>query len=307
MRSVSELLMSDVIPRAGLRHTTVVATVDDAKQALGSSRSRTVLVSFLGSVVRRMGNWMPIAGTVELMGQLGLDDPSVRTAVFRLKKREWLASEPRGGARGYALTKLALDTLASGDEVIWHARQPANLADGWCVVNFSVPESQRARRYQLRAHLSSLGFGNVGTAMWIAPARMQPAAERVIAELDLDSYASIFVGDYRGRRDLRTLIYESWDIAEIDRRYREFADRYRSHAAALDTSSATDPRAAFVTYLGVVDSWRKLPFRDPGLPREVLDPEWSAPEAIAVFEKIVAGLEGRALAHAGHYWPKSPA
>ena len=57
----------------------------------GPQQSRTALVSFLGAVVRRTGNWMPIAGTIELMGQFGLDAPSVRTAVFRLKKRGWLA------------------------------------------------------------------------------------------------------------------------------------------------------------------------------------------------------------------------
>ena len=66
------------------------------RAAAGPQQSRTVLVSFLGSIVRPMGNWMPIAGTIELMGQFGLDAPSVRTAVFRLKKRGWLA-EPRFG------------------------------------------------------------------------------------------------------------------------------------------------------------------------------------------------------------------
>jgi len=107
--------------------------------AAGLQRSRTVLVSFLGSIVRPMGNWMPIAGTIELMGEFGLDAPSVRTAVFRLKKRGWLASETRSGSRGYALTLVALKALAAGDEIIWHARQSADLADGWCIVSFSVP------------------------------------------------------------------------------------------------------------------------------------------------------------------------
>ncbi len=179
------------------------------------------MVTFLGAIVRRMGNWMPIAGTVDLMAQFGLDGPGVRTAVFRLKQRGWLAAETRGGARGYALTPLALKALASGDEIIWHARQPADLADGWCVVNFSVPESARAKRHQLRAHLTSLGFGNVGTAMWIAPARMKGAAEQAIAELGLDKYAAIFVGDYVGGQDLTTLLYGSWDLAAIDRRYQD--------------------------------------------------------------------------------------
>jgi len=269
----------------------------------GAHRSRTVVVSFLGAVVRRMGDWMPIAGTVDLMTQMGLDAPSVRTAVFRLKQRGWLAAETRGGVRGYALTPLAASALAAGDEIIWHARQPADLGDGWCVINFSVPESARAKRHQLRGHLSHLGFGNVGTAMWIAPARLRPAAEQAIAELGLDKYAAVFVGDYVGGQDLTTLLYSSWDLAGIDRAYRDFIARYADVAAALEAQAAIGPQQAFVTYLGAIDSWRKLPYHDPGLPRELLAADWSAPAAGALFQKLVAILEGRALAHAAGYWP----
>jgi len=275
----------------------------DQSAATAASRvTRTVMVTFLGSIARRMGNWLPIAGTIDLMAQFGLDGPSVRTAVFRLKQRGWLAAETRGGRRGYALTPLALNALASGDEIIWHARQPAELEDGWCVVNFSVPESARAKRHQLRAHLAALGFGNVGTAMWIAPARMKGAAEQAIAGLGLDKYAAIFVGDYVGGQDLSTLLYDSWDLAAIDRRYQDFIARFAAEAARLEASAVLDNRQAFVTYLGVVDQWRKLPFRDPGLPREVLADDWSAPAAVALFERLVALLEGRALAHAAGYW-----
>lgn len=282
-----------------------MSTPHEPGSAPQGRRSRTVVVSFLGSFVRRMGNWMPIAGTVDLMTQFGLDAPGVRTAVFRLKERGWLVPESRGGVRGYALTAQATATLAAGDEVIWHARQPADLADGWCVVNFSVPESARAKRHQLRAHLAHLGFGNIGTAMWIAPARMQAAAENAIAELGLDKYAAIFAGDYIGTQDLSTLLYQSWDLAGIDQRYREFIARYGEVARDLEARAAIDPERAFVTYLGVVDHWRKLPFRDPGLPRELLADDWSAPAASALFEKLVAILEGRALAHAAGYWPKT--
>ncbi|MFD0573466.1 hypothetical protein ACFQ0T_34820 [Kitasatospora gansuensis] len=174
-----------------------------ARPPAAARRSRTLLVSFLGAVVRPMGNWMPIAGTVELLAQSGLDASSVRTAVFRLKKRGWLESQTRSGLRGYALTPAALEALAAGDEVIWHARQPADLGDGWCLVNFSVPESARAKRHQLTAHLTSLGFGNIGSAVWIAPARMLPAAQRAIAELDLTEQCAVFVGDYLGGNSSR--------------------------------------------------------------------------------------------------------
>ncbi|WP_441248860.1 PaaX family transcriptional regulator [Kitasatospora sp. McL0602] len=277
-----------------------------ARPPAATRRSRTLLVSFLGAVVRPMGNWMPIAGTVELLAQAGLDASSVRTAVFRLKKRGWLESETRSGLRGYALTPTALEALAAGDEVIWHARQPADLGDGWCLVNFSVPESARAVRHQLTAHLTSLGFGNIGSAVWIAPARMLPAAQRAIAELDLTEQCAVFVGDYVAGQQLTAMVRSGWDLAEIDLRYREFIDDFEPASDRLAAGSLTDGEHAFVTYLSVVDHWRKLPFRDPGLPPEVLTEDWSGPAAVRLFEHLVAELDTRALAHAAHHWAAQP-
>jgi phenylacetic acid degradation operon negative regulatory protein len=272
--------------------------------ATTTARSRTLLVTYLGSVVRRMGNWMPISGTVDLMTQAGLDAPSVRSAVFRLKKRGWLIAETRAGTRGYALTDIALTALAAGDEVIWHLRQPANLDDGWCVVSVSVPESARAKRHQLRSRLSALGFGNVSTATWLAPARLLTAAERAIDELALTDLCAIFVGDHAGGQDLRTLVDRNWDLGLINARYREFIDQFGQRAAGLESGGVIDAGPAFVTYLELVDYWRKLPFRDPGLPEALLSTDWSAVPAGALFERCVALLERRALAHAVSRWPK---
>ncbi|GAB3771390.1 phenylacetic acid degradation operon negative regulatory protein [Nocardioides ginsengisegetis] len=265
-------------------------------------QSRSTVITFLGAVVRPLGSWMPIAGTVELLTQAGLDAPAVRTAVHRLKGKGWLASEARDGARGYALTTAALDTLAAGDEVIWHARTPADLADGWCIVHFGVPETMRAKRQQLRAHLSSLGFGNVGTALWIAPARMRAAAERAVAELGLEAYTAVFVGAYHGTQDLTALLYGSWDLAAIDEAYREFVATYEPGVAAAERRQP-DQASAFVTYLQALDQWRKLPYMDPGLPAEVLASSWHGPQATAVFERLVSTLERPALVHARTHWP----
>ena len=274
-------------------------------QAERRTQSRTVVVTFLGAIVRRFDDWMPVAGAIELMAPLGLDGPSVRTAISRLKKRGWLEPEMRAGVRGYALTASALGALAAGDEVIWHTRQPAQLADGWCVVHFSVPESARRERHQLRTHLAAIGFGNVGTALWIAPSRMRAAGERAIAELGLTTYSAVFVGDHVSGQPLEKLVYQSWDLAEIDRGYRGFTATYESLATRLATAADEfEPRDAFVTYVGVVDRWRRLPFRDPGLPRELLAEDWHGPAAGALFEKIVLRLEPLALDYAAGRWPQ---
>lgn len=279
-----------------------MTSAHEAKAAPPTRVSRTLMVTFLGSVVQRMGDWMPIAGTVELMRQAGQDAPSVRTAVFRLKQRGWLESRSRDGARGYALTDRASSVLAQGDRIIWHSRRAADPADGWCIVNFSIPEAERSKRYQLRNHLAHLGFGNIGTAMWLAPARMRTAAEHAIAELGLDKYAAVFVGDYVGSRDLTSLLYESWDLTGIDTAYRTFISDHEGLVCRLESPEPIDPEHAFVDYLRVVDAWRQLPFRDPGLPHELLADDWSGPAAVARFEQLVEHLEQPALAHAARFW-----
>ncbi|MGO4256039.1 PaaX family transcriptional regulator [Marmoricola sp. RAF53] len=274
----------------------------DESVAPANRRSRNVLVTFIGAFVRSFDNWMPIAGTIDLTGQLGLDSASVRTAISRLKKRGWLEAENRAGVRGYRLTEHALEEFAEGDEVIWHAREPARLEDGWCVVTFSIPESARTKRHFLRRHLTALGFGNVSAAVWIAPARMQAAAGKAIAELGLAEHCAVFVGDYAGGQDLRALLVDAWDLDELQRSYQSFLD---DHAAGERERrpEEMDGREAFVTYLGILDRWRKLPYRDPGLPREVLPAGWNGPDATARFERLVEALEAPALAHAARYWP----
>lgn len=273
----------------------------DESAAPATRRSRNAVVTFLGAFVRRLDDWMPVAGTIELTGQLGLDDASVRTAISRLKKRGWLDAESRHGVRGYRLTDEALAEFAAGDEIIWHAREPATLADGWCIVNFSVPESARTKRHLLRRHLTAHGFGNVSAAVWIAPARMQAAAVKAITELDLVEYCAIFTGDYVAGQDLATLLDQAWDLGELERNYAAFLAEH-AHLAT-HRLSALAGEEAFVTYFGVLDRWRKLPYRDPGLPPEVLPDGWNGPAAVARFEELVAALEKPGIAHVARHWP----
>ena len=103
-------------------------------------------------------------------------------------------------------------------------------------------------------------------------------------------------------QDLTGLLYGSWDLTAIDDGYRDFV---AAHGPAADRAERDrpDPARAFTTYLSVLDQWRKLPFRDPGLPAELLAPDWRGPEATAVFERLVVALEEPALTHARAHWP----
>jgi phenylacetic acid degradation operon negative regulatory protein len=262
-------------------------------------QSRTLLVSLLGAFGRRADDWLPISGIIALMGELDLDESSVRTGVSRLKKRHWLVPEKRGTQSGYRLTAVARQAIEAGDRVIWHARQPADLADGWCIANFSVPEADRARRHLLRSRLAGLGFGNVGQGVWIAPARMLDDALTVIHGLELQDNTVVFVGAYKGGQDLRTLVHECWDFAEMNANYGAFIEAHKGDPDVLarHRTDADVERESFVLYLRAIDDWRRLPLRDPGLPREMMGPDWVGDHARELFERLTTELDQAAVAY----------
>src|SRR4051794_38048648 len=59
---------------------------------------RSLLMTFFGAFLRRLGGWIAVADLVALMGDLELDEQAVRSAVSRLKRRGVIAPERR--ARG---------------------------------------------------------------------------------------------------------------------------------------------------------------------------------------------------------------
>lgn len=266
---------------------------------MAGGSSRTLLVTLLGAFARRTDDWMPISGIVGLLGALEVDESSVRTGVSRLKKRDWLEADKREGRNGYHLTEQAMRTLAAGDRVIWHARQPASLDEGWCIASFSVPEKERAKRHLLRSRLAALGFGNVGSGIWIAPARMSTDARQLIDSLELREYTNIFCGRHEGGQELTRMVNESWDLDEIDGGYRRFLAAHRGDVERLIARHGADaipPREAFVHYMRALDDWRVLPMRDPGLPRELLRSDWAGDPATALIERVVAELDAPAFA-----------
>lgn len=264
---------------------------------MASNTSRTLLVTLLGAFARRTDNWLPISGIVSLLDALEVEESSVRTGVSRLKKRQWLEPEKRDSRNGYQLTQLARRTLSSGDKFVWHAREPAALDEGWCIASFSVPETERARRHLLRSRLASLGFGNVGAGVWLAPARMHADAMNVIDSLGLAEYTNLFVGQHRGGQDLHEMVRASWDLDDIDARYRTFVAAHTADIDKLETVRGSDIPVdeAFVRYMRALDDWRMLPMRDPGLPRELLPHDWAGDDAAVVLERIVAELDAPAF------------
>src|SRR3954464_9873371 len=91
-------------------------------------RPRSLLMTFFGAFLRRLGGWIAVADLIALMGDTGLDEQAVRSAVSRLKRRGVIAPERRGGAAGYRLTERGAAILEAGDARIFARPQSADPA-----------------------------------------------------------------------------------------------------------------------------------------------------------------------------------
>ncbi|MER7844444.1 PaaX family transcriptional regulator C-terminal domain-containing protein [Kitasatospora sp. NPDC096077] len=260
-----------------------------------TTRPGSLINTVYGEYVRRLGGWISIADLIALMAELDVDGPAVRSAISRLKKAGTLLQERRAGT-GYRLAPAMDPVFDEGDRRIFHSLEPAALADGWVVAVFSVPESERAHRHQLRSRLSWLGFGNAAPGVWLAPARLLPDARRLLERLDLSAYVHLFLSaEYAGFAELRTAVAGWWDLPAIEAQYAAFTDDWGPLADELRGRDRVDPVEAFRDYVPMLTQWRRLPYLDPGLPEPLLPADWNARPARAVFTEVHGRLADPSL------------
>lgn len=247
---------------------------------------------------------MRVSALVALMADLGIDGGSARSTVSRLKAKGILQRTVGRGPASYVLSGAVLGAFSVEDQRIF-APERSQPGDPWALVVFSVPESERNRRYELRTELISLGFGFVAAGVAIAPlAGLEQALERLQAR-GLDRYVDHFQGHYGEGRKLRDRVQEWWDLGALDVQYAEFLADYRDELTWWRTRSAQAPdlsvaerKDAFALYVPLLTRWRRFPYRDPNIPLELLPVGWKAPRAKLMFLELHSILKAPAAAHA---------
>lgn len=266
----------------------------DADVALaGRDRLGPLIVTIFGLYARGEDNWLSVASVVQLMADLGVEGQAVRSSISRLKRRGVVRSDRRDGAAGYALAEPTLEMLAEGDARIFERRR-ATTEDGWLVVVFSVPESERDKRHALRTSLTQLGFGTAAPGVWVAPGNLATETRRTLARRGLAEYVDIFTGQHFAFGDLRSKVRTWWDLDELADLYADFLRRHRPELGV----GVTTPEQAFGLYVPMLTQWRRLPYSDPGLPLSLLPPGWNGVTAEALFEELNTTLSAPAREHA---------
>jgi phenylacetic acid degradation operon negative regulatory protein len=257
--------------------------LDDIDARPGSTAS--LLRTFVGVFLRPLGSWVSAADLVALAGDLGIEAGPARTGIARLKQKGLLLAE-RAEQIGYRLNPAAIGMLERGDRRIFEMREMTD-ADTWCLVSFSIPESARSVRHQLRRRLQWIGAGVVSPALWICPGHLQDEVVQILDELEARQWATLFQAS--APAPAGTLVDAAaqwWDL-----------DALRAEHLAFQASLDTLPAEPFAAYVHLIDRWRVLPYTDPGLPPSMLPTDWPGRHSFDEFARRSAELAAPARAH----------
>ncbi|MFG2348231.1 PaaX family transcriptional regulator [Streptomyces phaeochromogenes] len=259
---------------------------------------RSLIVTFYGAYGRFAPGPVPVAELIRLLAAVGVDAPSVRSSVSRLKRRGLLVpARTASGAAGYVLSPDARQLLDDGDRRVYAASSPED--DSWVLAVFSVPESERQKRHVLRSRLSGLGFGTAAPGVWLAPARLYEETRHTLERLRLDTYVELFRGEHLGFAATADAVARWWDLAAIAKQHEAFLDRHARVLHDWETRDDTPEEEAYRDYLLALDTWRHLPYADPGLPPALLPEDWPGARSAAVFRALHERLRDAGAAFAG--------
>lgn len=261
-------------------HLATGPVLDDIDARPGSTAS--LLRTLVGLYLRPLGGWISTADLVALAGDLGIPTAQARTGVTRLKQKGLLLAERRQ-AVGYRLNPDAATMLERGDRRIFGMREMTD-ADTWCLISFSMPESARATRHQLRRRLQWIGAGVVSPALWICPGHLQGEVLEIVDGLGARDWVTLFqAGTPTSARTLPEAAADWWDL-----------DALRAEHLDFQHSLDTLPDAPFAAYVRLIDRWRVLPYIDPGLPPAMLPADWPGGRSFDEFARLSAELSDAA-------------
>ncbi|MCX5053435.1 PaaX family transcriptional regulator [Streptomyces sp. NBC_00201] len=263
-------------------------------QAGGAPRPQSLMLSFFGIHVLDRDVAVSASSLIDVFGQAGITEDAVRSTLTRMVKRGLLDRHRRGRKTYFGPTTRATRVLRDGHDRIWHTGAVNRDWDGtWTLVGFSLPESWRSERHDLRSRLMWNGFGPLQSGLWVAPGTVD--VPEVVAGLGVDPYLRVFQGATAvAPTDARTVLHTAFDVESVAKGYEAFLTRW-----GTDEARGADGTGVLVRQLLLHTDWLEQVRQDPHLPAEHLPEDWPAARAEEHFHELAHRYEEPARQEAG--------
>jgi ring-1,2-phenylacetyl-CoA epoxidase subunit PaaA len=266
--------------------TTDVVTDPSLEAGTGNGTSaRPLLLTVLGDLVLPSGGRAWLGSLTAAMEVIGITPAATRQALRRLVAQELVTPERHGRRAVYTLSPAGRRRLEEAAERIY-LRRSLTWDGRWRLLTYSFAEADRASRDALRRELAWLGYGSLGTGLWLSPWDLGTRLDAVLAKHGAAGAVETFTSQLDG--DDRQLAARAYDLTELRTAHRAFLDDLE---AGADAEAPGDDRETLRQRLELVHRWRKFLFLDPGLPPELLPVDWLGDRAAEVFLRRYRTLE----------------
>ncbi len=248
------------------------------RREIGPSSARSLLLTVLGEYVLPSGEPVWTGTVVAALGLLGVAEKAARQALARTAAEGWIASSRHGRLARWQLSTAGRRLLTDGAQRIYSFGQDGEAWDGtWLIVVVPATDLGGQVRHRIRTRLSWAGFGALPGGVWVSadPAR-EAEASQILAELGLAEAAVSFTARHGSIGAQQDIVARAWDLRAVEARYAEFIAGFASLEPVTDAEMLT-------AQASLVHEWRRFPFLDPRLPRELLPARWPGAEATALF------------------------
>lgn len=243
-------------------------------------RARSALFDVYGDHLRSRGDQAPVSALIRLLDPVGIAEPAVRTAISRMVAQGWLESTRVDSAPGYRATPRAIERLSEAATRIY--RQAPEPWDGrWRLVFLTTPRP-RGERERLRQELTYLGYAEHAPGVWLCPFD-RPEVDEVVTRAGGSARYAVAV-------ELDPDPVDAWDLTALAGAYAAWPAQAK-RLVRLEPRPRNQDEAAFASRFRLVHEWRKFLFDDPGLPAELLPPDWPGGSASELFTREAARLK----------------
>jgi len=256
----------------------------------GPMKPRAMVWDLFGGHLRYLdGGRVQMRALTELLDGFGVGESTSRVVLARMRREGWFTTDRDGRQTIYALTDRSLRTLDEGRARIFN-RDGDDWDGAWRMVIYAVPEQNRTERDRVRRTLAWHGFGPLAAATWISPHPRLDTVRSALADLSA-TRMDLLESRSRGWAADREMAARCWDLEGLGRDYAEMVSEYGQVPPAAGLARLPGPQA-LRRQVGLVSSYRRLPFRDPDLPAALLPEGWPGRRAHALFLAAHDALHG---------------
>lgn len=240
--------------------------------------------TFVLGMVREDGS-LVAADVYDAGSAVGFTVHQIRLCFARLVKEDLLVQVGRGRRASFTLTRAGEREIGAEPSYLQLAldqdRGRARWNGEWHLVTFSVEESRRADRNDLRETLVRLGGAPMNAGVYVCAHDWDDVVIDAADDLGLSNHVSLITAKrlrIGGETDERVVAKMLWPLDELAEQWRTFVRGHRSAIGRLERAVGPAPSLDLVetmaTVIALVAEFDECMRVDPLLPAELLPRDW---------------------------------